>query len=245
MYDAFLFDLFGTLITFDVTALPEIVVDGRPIRSTLGRWRDFADRMLPGVGIDALARAVLGASVELDRERIERHVEFSSRERFRRALGRLGIDGPEAAETAARFARAHMSGIADATRFPSEHGRVLDEACRRGPVGIVTNFDDASTAYAILARHDILRRVRSVVVSDAVGFRKPHPVLARIALHELGVGDGAAAVMVGDHVSEDVGLAAAVGIDAIWIDARGAGTTAGQPVPGHVVRTLPEILPLL
>jgi len=189
-----------------------------------------------------LARAVLDASVALDRERMERHVEFPSRERFRRALERLGIDGTAAAETAAEFARAHMRGIVDATRFPPEHARVLDEACRLGPVGIITNFDDASAAYAILARHEILRRVRSVVVSEAVGLRKPHPALVRVALRELGV---ASAVMIGDHAVEDVGVAAAAGIDAIWIDARGVGTSAGNPVPRHIVRALPEVLPLL
>jgi FMN phosphatase YigB (HAD superfamily) len=244
VYDAVLFDLFGTLITFDPTALPEIVVDGRAIRSTLGRWRDLLERALPGVAMEDFARAMLAVSAELDAERIERHVEFPSRERFRRAIMRLGIDAADVPETAAPLARAHMRAIAESTRFPPEHARVLDVACRRGPVGIITNFDDTSTAFDILARHGILGRVRTVVVSEAVGLRKPHPALVRIALRELGC-TPASPVMVGDHPREDVGAAAAAGIDAIWIDGRGAGTAAGNPRPRHVVRTLPEILPLL
>jgi FMN phosphatase YigB (HAD superfamily) len=244
VYDAVLFDLFGTLVTFDTTTLPEIIVDGRPIRSTVGRWRDLLERALPGVGMEAFARAVLAVSAELDRERVERHVEFPSRERFRRAIVRLGIDGAEVPEMAVLLARAHMRVIAEATRFPPEHARVLDEACRRGPVGIITNFDDTSTAYDILARHGILGCVRTVVVSDAIGLRKPHPALVRVALRELGAVP-ASPVMVGDHPLEDVGAALAAGIDAIWVDARGAGTTAGNPAPRHVVRALPEILSLL
>src|SRR4030095_1759678 len=46
VYDAVLFDLFGTLITFDTTVLPEIVIDGRPVRSTLGRWSDLIEQRL-------------------------------------------------------------------------------------------------------------------------------------------------------------------------------------------------------
>lgn len=51
--------------------------------------------------------------------------------------------------------------------------------------------------------------------------------------------------MIGDHPLEDVGAAAGAGVDAIWIDARGVGTQVGAPVPRHVVRALPEVVPLL
>jgi FMN phosphatase YigB (HAD superfamily) len=243
-YRAVLFDLFGTLIRFDATALPEVVVDGRPVRTTLGAWRHVLERTLPAVGVEAFARAIVDASIDLDRERLERHVEFPSRERFRRALARLGVEGPEAAETAALFSRAHMRAIADATRFPPEHARVLDLAARRGPVAVITNFDDASTAYGILARHGILERVQAVVVSEAVGLRKPHPALVRLALSEIGASPDSA-VMIGDHALEDVGAAVGAGVDAVWIDARGAGAAAGSPLPRHVVRALPDVIPLL
>lgn len=118
MYRAVLFDLFGTLIRFDATALPEVVVDGRPVRTTLGVWGDLLERTLPGVGVAAFARAIVDASADLDRERMDRHVEFPTRERFRRALARLGVDGDDGAQVAALFSRAHMRAIADATRFP-------------------------------------------------------------------------------------------------------------------------------
>jgi HAD superfamily hydrolase (TIGR01509 family) len=244
VYRAVLFDLFGTLIRVDAAAVPEIVLDGRPVRSTLGVWHGLLERVLPGVGVDAFARALRDASADLERERGEGHVELPTRERFRRALVRLGRDGGDAPETAALFSRAHMRAIADATRFPAEHAEVLAHAARRGPVAVITNFDDTGTAHAILARHGILGRLRCVVVSETVGLRKPHPALVRIALRELDVSPDEA-VMVGDHLSEDVGAATAAGVDAIWIDAHGAGQSDIRPAPRHIVRTLPQIVPLL
>jgi phosphoglycolate phosphatase len=243
-YRAALFDLFGTLVVFDTTMLPEIVIDGRRIRSTSDAWGTLVDEALPGVGVVAFARAVMEVSTELDRARRASAIEFSSRERFRRALAHVGCSAAEADELAPLFARAHMRCIAGATRFPEEHARVLAQMSARGPVAVVTNFDDTATAFGILARHGILALVGSVVVSEAVGLRKPRGALVRIALRDLGVAPGDA-VMIGDDLVEDVGAATAAGVDAVWIDAHGAGVAAGGPAPRYVVRRLPEVLPIL
>ncbi len=241
---ATLFDLFGTLIEFDATHLPEVVVDGRRVRSTLGVWGHLVDETLPGLGVEAFARAVFAASVELDEERRGTTVEFSSRERFLRALHHAGCDAPRADELAPLFARAHMAEIAKATRFPEAYRSVLARARERGRVAVISNFDDTATAYDILARHGIRPALDAVVVSEAIGLRKPHPALVRIALSELGVAP-ADAVMIGDHPLEDVGAAHAAGVDAVWIDLEGKGVLDGRPRPRWVVRSLPEVLPLL
>lgn len=241
---ATLFDLFGTLIVFDATHLPELIVDGRPIRSTLGVWGHLVDEMLPGLGVEAFGRAVFAASVELDEERRGTTREFSSRERFGRALRRAGCDAARVDELASLFARAHMAEIAKATRFPDAHRAVLAHARTRGGVAVITNFDDTATAHEILLRHGIRAHVDTVVVSEAIGLRKPDGALVRIALRELDVAPGDA-VMIGDHPVEDVGAARAAGVDAIWIDAAGTGIVADRPVPRWVVRTLPEVMPLL
>lgn len=244
VYRAVFFDLFGTLIRFDPATLPEIVVDGRRVPSTLAIWGGLVEEALPDVGLEAFARAVFAASLELDRERTLTHIERPSRERFQRALVRLEAPPDLARELAPLFARAHMRAIAAATRFPAEHARVLAEARRRGPTAVITNFDDTATAYDILGRHGILPGVDTVVVSEAVGLRKPHGALVRLALRDLGVAADEA-VMVGDHPVEDVGAAAAAGVDAIWIDAAGTGVGDGAPTPRYVVHSLPEVSALL
>jgi FMN phosphatase YigB (HAD superfamily) len=243
-YRAVLFDLFGTLVVFDWSVVPEIVVDGRTLRSTLGRWRSLFEARVPGVGVERFVRALFDASVELDRERVARGVEHPSRERFRRALERVGLAPDGAAEVAPLLARAHMAVLADATRCPPDHVRVLARACAVGPVAIVTNFDDTGAAYEILERHGIRAQVRSIVVSEAVGLRKPNPILVQLALHDLGVGPRDA-LFVGDNLREDVGAATAAGVDAAWIDAEGTGVPADGPAPRHVVRRLADVEALL
>ena len=113
-----------------------------------------------------------------------------------------------------------MTCLASTTRFPEAHARLLAEASTRCALGVITNFDDTATAYAILARHGILPRLGTVVVSEAVGLRKPNPLLVALALRDLGVAPGEA-VLIGDHPIEDVGAATAAGVDAVWIDTAG------------------------
>jgi HAD superfamily hydrolase (TIGR01549 family) len=243
-YRAVLFDLFGTLVVFDWSVVPEIVVDGRPMRSTMGSWAPLFEAGVPGIAVEDFARALLDVSIELDRERIVHAIEPPARERFRRALERVGTEPDQAAEMAPLLARAHMRVIADATRCPPQHRDVLARACANGPVAIVSNFDDTAGGYEILERHGIRAQVQSIVVSESVGLRKPNPTLVRIALHEVGVASGDA-VLVGDNLREDVGAASAAGVDAVWIDASGGGVSAEGPTPRHVVRRLADVGALL
>ena len=235
-----LFDLFGTLIDVDRGSLPEMVIDGRLVHSTMGRWAGLVEELLPDVGVDAFARALVDASAELAVVRRTTHEEPPSRERFRRAILRVGGTAESAATIAPLLSRAHMRAIADATRCSAEHERVLAWAARRGPVAVVSNFDDTGTAYAILARHGILARVQSVVVSAAIGLRKPHRVLVDVALRDVGL-EPADALFVGDDPIEDLGAARGAGVDAAWIDATGRGLPDGIPPPRFTLRTIAEL----
>ncbi len=243
-YRAVLFDLFGTLIHFDATSLPEMTLDGRRVRTTLPLWRGVIDDALPEIGVERFAAAVVVASEELARERATTPIERPSRERFRRALVHAGCDPDRAVEIAPVCARAHMRAIADATRFPPEHADFLAGVAARRAVGVITNFDDTATAYEILARHGILAHARTVVVSEAVGLRKPHPALVRMALRDLDVSPSHT-VLIGDHPHEDVGAAVAAGIDSIWIDIQRIGVAKDAPTPRYVIQKLTDALPLL
>ena len=243
-YRAALFDLFGTLVHFDTTALPEIEIDGRRLRSTSDGWYDLLADALPGVSVAEFVRATWQVSVELDEARRATGDEFPSRERFRRALRQVGCDAGAADELAPLFARGHMQQLARCTHFPPAHAELLARLSGRYALAVVTNFDDTTTAFGILARHGVLPLLGSVVVSEAVGLRKPHPALVRLALRELGVAPGDA-VMIGDHALEDVGAAVAAGVDAVWIDAAGMGVAVGNPAPRYVVESLAEVAPIL
>ncbi len=49
----------------------------------------------------------------------------------------------------------------------------------------------------------------------------------------------------GDTYGEDVVGERAAGLDAAWIDARGAGVPEGAPPPRYVLRALPELAEIL
>jgi FMN phosphatase YigB (HAD superfamily) len=243
-YHGVLFDLFGTLIHFDDQRLPSLDVDGRSLRSTVPALMPLLAEVLPAVDASELLLALRAVGEEMARERLGHHVEHPSRERFRRVLTRLGCEDVHCGEAAAMLSRAHMRAIADATVFPPSHAALLDDVRRDHRVGVVSNFDDTATGYLILARHGILDAVETVVISEAVGLRKPHPALVREGLR--GIGLAARDVLfVGDTLGEDIAAATAAGVDSVWIDLRGQGLPSGEHAPRFTIRALPELAAIL
>jgi putative hydrolase of the HAD superfamily len=240
-YGAIVFDLFGTLIEFDASRLPTLVMHGTRVASTVPVFAERLRSYVPGVGLDTFVAAMRAVTEELRVRNGPALVETTSRERFRQAL--IAIDCAEADldEAAVVLSRAHHAAIGDATVFPPGHRAVLDAAAARGPVAVVSNFDDTASAFAILARHGILPVLGTVVVSDALGLRKPHPALLVSALATLGVGADET-LFVGDSFPADVGVAHAVGADAAWIDAGAVGVPVGATPPRYVLRRLNDLL---
>jgi putative hydrolase of the HAD superfamily len=243
-YRGVLLDLFGTLIRFDTTRLPTVRIHGQEIRSTVGGLGDVLARWVPGTSPEEFLPVLVTVSDEMARVRAYDHVELPSRERFRRALERIGCDDGVLAEAAVHLSRAHMGLIAAATVLPPAHAELLKGLRPRYRLGLVSNFDDTGAAYDILMRHDVARFLDTVVVSEACGLRKPHPAVFRAALGGLDLG-AAEVLFVGDTFAEDIVGADAAGLDAVWIDAAGAGVPHGGVRPRHVVRALPEIAAIL
>src|SRR5438876_145614 len=201
-YRGVLFDLFGTLVAFDAGRLPELEVEGVRHRTTVGGLAPALAEWVPGVSLAAFARALLAVSDELARARTVDHIELPSRERFRRALARVGCAPGVLAEAAVDLSRAHMALIAAATVLPPAHAVLLAALRPRYRLGLVSNFDDTGAAYDILGRHGIARSLDTVVISEGVGLRKPHPAVARAGLRGLGLAAGEV-LLVGDTWGED------------------------------------------
>lgn len=224
---AVLFDLFGTLIDVDPGRLPAVEFEGTRRPSTYPRWADVLAAYVGNHAVADVMTAFRAGWLSADTT-----VERASRHRFHDLLTHLGCPGAFIEEAAVVLSRAHMAAIAEATVVPPGHYAVLEAARRVGAVGVVTNFDDTGTAYGILARHGILERVDTVVVSEAVGRRKPHPLPVVAALRSLGV-PPARAVLIGDGATADVGAALAAGVTPVLIAAH--GHEPPDPVPDLVV----------
>lgn len=239
-YRALLLDLFGTLVFAEPERLPALEIGRTTVRSTLVGLGDLLATYAPGVAPGVFWHALAAVSEEMAARRAREHIEEPARERFRRALARVGCGARACVEGGAALARAHHRTLAAATVLPPAHAALLDGWRAHYRLAVVSNFDDTAGAYDILHRHGILGRVDAVVVSESVGLRKPHPLLVETALHALGAG-AEEALLVGDTYAEDIAGAHAAGVDAAWIDRHGHGLPGRAAPPRFVLRGLDEL----
>ena len=241
--EAILFDLFGTVVHF-APHVPAVQVGGAT-RRTMMQWLcDTAAREVPEIAFADLCTAIMTVTEELVRARPPEYLEVPSRERFRRALARVGIEGRRGGQLAETLSLAHMGHLASLTALPAGHRELLEAAAARYRVGLVSNFDHAPTARRVLATHGVEQFFEVVVISDDVGRRKPHPAIFLEALARLGCAP-AATLFVGDSATEDLVGAHRAGLPAAWINARGEPLPEGVPEPAFVIAGLPDLGRLL
>jgi HAD superfamily hydrolase (TIGR01509 family) len=175
-----------------------------------------------GVGPDYVAVAAEGArrfGITLDRERALRLWETQN------AGGRF-------------LGRVILPGAVDTLATLRERGFRLGVVTNRGHGG--PSFLEELEEYGLAGFFD------TVVSSDQVGYRKPHPRIFERALDGLAVRPSEA-VHVGDRPEADVAGARRAGITAVWM--RGVAPPdrvprSGEEQPHYTVRHLSELLDL-
>jgi len=230
-YRVVLFDLFGTVVHFIPPPGPE--------RATFEWLRPALAAQRPGLSFDDFRSALLEVSSAIVAERTADLREVPSRERFHRALERVAAADHAAAET---LSQAHMAHLAVQTTMPDAHRDLLHELRGSYRLGLVSNFDHAPTAHAILDRHAVRLCFDVVLISDDFGRRKPHPAIFREALRRLDTRPEDA-LYVGDTPADDVVGARAVGLDVAWVNRR--GEPQPDPAPTYTVRELTELRQVL
>lgn len=238
-YRVLLFDLFGTVALF--SAAPGAA------RGSFEWLRDAVAAQRPAVAFDDFTRALIEVSSALAAERVREHREVPSRERFRRALhavqpGDAATDPQQHVESAEALSLTHMAHLAAQTHVPPEHVALLRELAHRYRLGLVSNFDHAPTARAILDRSGLWDVFAAVLISDEFGRRKPHPAIFAAALERLGAA-ASEALFVGDSPADDIVGAQAVGLDVAWINRHGEAPP--DPPPTYTVRELTELRTVL
>jgi len=120
-------------------------------------------------------------------------------------------------------------------------------------VGLISNFSYRKAIREALRKLRLDRFLDVVVISDEVGWRKPHPKIFQIFLDELKLDPGEA-IYVGDDLKYDIEGARAIGMKTALVS--GSGTVRedeiyGQPSqPSSVtsdftIKALPELLRIL
>ena len=238
---AVVFDLFDTLVDLHMDGLPLVSVNGRSFPSTAGVLHAEIARHAP-VSLDAFAQAQRSIDQEVRAPRYEAGREFPTRERFELVLARLEVAHDGLSE---RLTQLHMELLRSQVRGLAHHAAVLAQLRARVRLAVCSNFTHSQTALAVLEEAGLRWHFDAVVVSDAVGFRKPRPEIFRATLGALGVAPEEV-LHVGDNLSADIAGAAALGLRTAWITRRvpkAAELLAKHagPRPDHVVADLAEI----
>ena len=169
--------------------------------------------------LEELHLEVLAGRLKLDAARVER---------FRRLYLAAGVeaDGALVSQTAESYRTRYIQA-----RKPIEGAAAFLEAIRaRAKVVIVSN-NLLHEQQEKLRGCGLDRYVDVLVVSEDVGFSKPHPRIFEIALERAGVRPSES-VMVGDSWTNDVQGARALGIRAVWFNRN------GRPAPDPDVPVL-------
>ena len=244
-YRAVLFDLFDTLVRFDRHRLPAVEVNGREIRSSVGKLHEVLRGEAPHVTLEALHGAMGESWKEAERLRAIDHREVAAPERFAHLFRCLSLD-PDACRPGLvqDLIETHRRELALVVEFPPRYRILLDELRERYRLAVVSNFDYTPTALGILRAAGIVEHFEHIVVSDAVGWRKPAPHIFRETLGRMGL-DPAHALFVGDRADIDVAGARALGMDAAWLNPDAEVLPSGLASPTYELRDLTDLRPIL
>jgi 2-haloacid dehalogenase len=86
--------------------------------------------------------------------------------------------------------------------------------------------------------------VEFVLISEAVGAYKPHPLMFRTALERFGL-RAAEVLHVGDSEVDDIVGASSAGLRVAWLNRDGRSRRPGVPAPDFEIRDLKELLDVL
>jgi FMN phosphatase YigB (HAD superfamily) len=244
-YTTVLFDMFDTLVRFDRTRLPRVRIDGREVNTSVVRLFPLAASHLPGLTLTRFYEAFLGSYRDAEGQRGSEHREVPAVERFAFCYARLGVDPTRIpAEVTERLIGHHAACLAEAAEPLPGRPELLDWLHGRYRLGLVSNFDYTPTVRRILEQGGILDRFEAIVVSDAVGWRKPSARIFEAAFQQMGVGP-AECLFVGDRPDIDVAGAKGVGMAAAWFNPDRAPFPEDLPAPDHVLAGLGDLRPIL
>ena len=244
-FAAVLFDLFDTLVHFDPERLPVVEVAGKTVRSSAGRLHTILCGHAPDVTLEACYDALRASWQEAERLRGVDHREVTAPQRMGDMLRRLELD-PGGCPTGfvETLLDAHRRALSEAARFPEHYGTLLRALRPRYRLAVVSNFDYTPTAVGMLEDAGVAGLFDTIVVSDAIGWRKPRPEIFEVALRTLGVPPGDA-LFVGDRADIDVVGAQRIGMPVAWVNRDRAPLPPGIAPPDYEIREVGELASIL
>ncbi|MCY3985984.1 MAG: HAD family hydrolase [Candidatus Dadabacteria bacterium] len=235
-YSAVLFDFFDTLVMFDPSLLPEVRIDGEVRNSTAQHVFTQMRSSLEGMEFSDFYMPFVESYTELLELRKKDLREYPNRKRFEIFLEKTGIKGDH--DLPDRFVHSHMESLCGAAVYPKHHTEVLfylrEKGCR---LSLVSNFDHAPAVRKLLGRFGITDFFENIVISEEVGWRKPHRKIFELALAELDESPQNA-IFIGDNLEADIVGSSRLGIDSVWVKKKEQAT---QAEPDFIIEDLIEL----
>jgi FMN phosphatase YigB (HAD superfamily) len=242
---AVVFDLFDTLVDLHYENIPRAGIAGKPLPPTLPALHEAARTRL-AISFEDFAEALAEVDLAFRDSHYSLDREVPTEQRFTALARRLGASDPD---LPGLLTSVHMGFVREQVRVPVHHAPLLAELASLRAIGLCSNFSHSQTAVSILEEAGLARHLAAVVISDAVGLRKPRPEIFEAVLARLGVAPEQA-LHVGDSLRADVVGAAGLGMQTAWLtrrvkDPRAALEAYEGPAPDFTIRDLAELPHLL
>jgi putative hydrolase of the HAD superfamily len=211
-FDIVLFDLGGTLLYFDGD-WPFVFSQGASI---LTGWFNLSGYHLPE---GEFQQAFLDRIQRYYIERDTNLIEYTTAHVLRKLLadyGYQGVPDDQIKEALARF----YSVSQGFWHIEADTLETISQLHEEGyHLGIVSNAGDNTDVQTLVDMHGLRNYFQLILVSAAVGYRKPHPRIFEIALTYWHA-KSSQAIMVGDSLSADILGAQNSHIAGVWITRR-------------------------
>ncbi len=239
-YSAVLFDLFDTLVMFRPSLLPKVTHNGETWNSTA---QHVFTQMRSSLG-EMEFTDFYGPFVESHRELLELREkdlrEYPNRKRFEIFMEKTGLKRDD--DVLEKFVCSHMESLCGAMVYPKHHTEILSYLKGKGyRLSVVSNFDHAPTAQNLLAKLGIADFFEYIVISEDVGWRKPHREIFEFALARLGESPSDA-IFIGDNPEADIIGSSDCGIDSVWVKRKEQFTRAEPEFIVTDLKDLKEII---
>jgi len=169
------------------------------------------------------------------------------------ALKQLGYDVKPEDQLVVEAVDAYFDPFIASLRVAPGAFATLSKIKQHLSVGLISNFSYGKAIREALRKLHLDRFLDVIVISDEVGWRKPHPKIFQILLDELKL-EPDEAVYVGDDLKYDIEGAEAVGMKTVLVS--GSGTVREDEIygqapepssvkPDFTIKSLSELLQIL
>lgn len=144
------------------------------------------------------------------------HREVNNRVWIAEALKNLDLNLGEDNQVLCKAADAYFRPYVESIYVPEYVAPLLSDIRSSFKIGLITNFTHAPAVHDILQRNNLEWLFDSVVISDEIGWRKPHQNIFQRFLNDVSA-DGPDALFIGDDTKYDIEGAKNVGMRAILL----------------------------